>query len=315
MGEYKFGVTGKERKALAVAIGEILDTKAEYLGVKGEYAYRIGDYTLDREGTVIGEFNLRLFAALENRGFDYESSKTFHFLTPRGTLLIQERFDTAGEAEAAGYGIYFTHNDHDVYIKPSGNGEHCKHFALVGAPFEKLEAATPEAPAEPENSEDIVSIEIPLKGFTPETLDNLCKMVTAKEPLIKKALGVDALPIRILEDSVVFPWFNSSHNENMMAYAQFITALATTAKEKKRVTAKAQETFENEKFTLRVWLIGLGLIGKEYGLIRKLMTANLSGNGAWRYGKPEAVTEAASAPETAEVTPDTATNEGERGDI
>jgi len=53
-----------------------------------------------------------------------------------------------------------------------------------------------------------------------------------------------------------------------------------------------------------VWLIGLGLVGSEYGKIRKLLTSTLSGNGAWRYGLPEkAVEETASAPQTAEESP------------
>ncbi len=74
-----------------------------------------------------------------------------------------------------------------------------------------------------------------------------------------------------------------------------------------RVTAKAPESFENEKFALRVWLIGLGMIGKEYALARKLLLKNLNGNSSWRYGAPdkaapvEAAQEADSAPENAEL--------------
>jgi len=130
-------------------------------------------------------------------------------------------------------------------------------------------------------------------------------MVTAKEPLIEKALGVEAIPIRVLENGIEFPWFRAEHSENMMAYAQFISALCTTAKEKKRVTAKPQENFENERFAMRVWLIGLGLVGSEYSRIRQLLTKPLSGNGAWRYGllEKEAVEETASAPENAEESP------------
>jgi hypothetical protein len=88
-------------------------------------------------------------------------------------------------------------------------------------------------------------------------------------------------------DSIQFPWFPAEPTENADHWIQFIHALCETAKEKKRVTAKAQESFENEKFAMRVWLIGLGLIGKEYGQIRKLLAANLSGDSSWRFGKPE----------------------------
>ena len=74
--------------------------------------------------------------------------------------------------------------------------------------------------AEPEAETDTISITMPLDGFNPDTLDNLCKMVTAKEPLIEKALGVEAIPIRLLENGIEFPWFRAEHASDMMAYAQ-----------------------------------------------------------------------------------------------
>ena len=122
---------------------------------------------------------------------------------------------------------------------------------------------------------------MPLQGFTPESLDMLSKMILAKEVLIKKALGATTLPIRIIDHKVVFDWFKSCNSEDMEAYRQFIEALSETAKEKKRVTAKPQEHFENERFTMRVWLIGLGLIGQKYSRIRQLLTKPLSGNSAY----------------------------------
>ena len=301
MSSYKFGVTGQERKSFVGAISEILNAPVNYLGVP-TFAFEVGGYHIDKEGTVTGKYDLNLFACLAKRGYEPEPGKTFHLITPRGTLLIQERFDTAGEAEEAGYGNYFHHKGRDVYIKtnPDGATEHSKLFALVGAPF------TPESPAEEATEEpvDFLTIEMPLDGFNPESLDNLVKLVESKAVLIKKALGADDLPIQVLEDRIAFPWFPICDNTDLNAYRQFVTALCATAREKKRVTAKPQESFENEKFALRVWLIGLGLVGKEYGAIRKLMMANLSGNSSWRYGKPEkAGEEATPAPETAEEAP------------
>jgi hypothetical protein len=67
---------------------------------------------------------------------------------------------------------------------------------------------------------------------------------------------------------------------------QFISLLCQTAQEKKRVIAKAQESFENPRFAMRVWLIGLGMVGSEFATARKILTKPLSGNGSWRYGKP-----------------------------
>ncbi len=84
-----------------------------------------------------------------------------------------------------------------------------------------------------------------------------------------------------------FPWFTLSSADDAACYIQFICALCETAKEKKRITATRPEFFENEKFAMRVWLIGLGLSGKEHKNCRALMMRGLSGDAAWRYSKPE----------------------------
>lgn len=116
-------------------------------------------------------------------------------------------------------------------------------------------------------------------------------MVTAKEKLIKKALGTVELPISVLNDRITFPWFLvDSDGDTVSAYSQFIAALCKTAKEKKRITAKAPKSgFENERFSMRVWLIGLGMVGAEFSMARKLMMKNLDGNSGWHYGKPEKI--------------------------
>ena len=66
-----------------------------------------------------------------------------------------------------------------------------------------------------------------------------------------------------------------------------MAALCETAKKKSRVVAKPQDAFENEKFSMRIFGIGLGLVGAEYALCRKLLSRNLSGDSGWRFSKPE----------------------------
>lgn len=156
------------------------------------------------------------------------------------------------------------------------------------------ENEAPESPAVEETTADTTTeitrlvIEYPLDGFTPEAIDNLTKMVLAKKALLKKALCAEELPIQIPDDQrIAFTWFSIDTDSDTAAYTQFIAVLCKTAKEKKRVTAKAPEAFENEKFAMRVWLIGLGMIGAEFGAARKLLMRNLSGDSGWRYGKPE----------------------------
>jgi len=130
---------------------------------------------------------------------------------------------------------------------------------------------------------DTVCIEIP-NDFTPEALDNLTKMIVAKEALIKKALAADALPIEVDDEKISFSWFQAeTDGEHINAYAQFITCLAATAKAKKRVQAETKAV-DNEKFRMRIFCIALGMIGPEYKLARALLGKNLSGNSAWSSG-------------------------------
>jgi hypothetical protein len=135
---------------------------------------------------------------------------------------------------------------------------------------------------------ETLTISFPLENFAPEAIENLKLMVAAKESLIKKALEVDELSIEQTESELQFPWFKADTSpENITAYSQFVSQLCITAQSKKRVTAKAPESFENEKFTMRVFCIGLGLVGAEYKLCRQLLMNNLSGNSSWRYSDGE----------------------------
>ena len=211
MQEYKFNVTGAERKRLAGAISEILNTPMKYLGAP-TFACEIGNYHIDKQGTLTGEITTELLEQLEKQGFIPE-------ITP---------------------------------------------------------------------IPDSLTIEMPLDGFTENSLKNLRKMVKSKGSLLMTALGVAELPIVVLEDRVQFPWFTfTEDSERIHAYTQLIAALCNNAKEKKRVNAKHQDSVDNEKFAMRVWLISLGCSGAEYKYLRKIMGENLSGNSAFRFGKPQ----------------------------
>jgi len=310
----RYNVTGPARKTLVAAVSEITNTPVEYLGAPG-FQYRVGEYVIDKTGTLTGPDSLNLGVALLERGFEEERSETFHLITPRGTLLCQKRYDTDEEAHVDGYGMYFHHEGRDVYVKaaPDGATEHSKHFAVVGAPFEPATQAdaTPDTapdandaadtPPADTPADDQLVISVPLDGFDPPKLDNLFKLVDSKATLIKKALGVDDLPIPMtLGNSLEFPWFNGDlDSDSINAYTQFVTALCETAKRKTRVVAKDSGEYENERFAMRLFTVALGLIGPEYRLIRKLLTKPMDGNGAWRYGPPE---------KKASVAPDAATD-------
>ena len=53
-----------------------------------------------------------------------------------------------------------------------------------------------------------------------------------------------------------------------------------------RVNTK-DKPVDNEKFAMRTFLNRIGLSGMEYKPLRKELMRNLSGDGAFRYGRPE----------------------------
>lgn len=166
-------------------------------------------------------------------------------------------------------------------------------------------------------------IAIPMEGHTGITLRNLINMIYSKHELIIKSLGISGeiineefvkgineTEIRTLEEfktkadnigkenckgiefdfenkKIYFKFINEeSDEEKIKAYTQFIELLDQSAKELKHASSKVSVT-NNPKFTFRVFLIRLGMVGDEYKITRKILLKNLEGNAAFRYGKPE----------------------------
>ena len=130
-----------------------------------------------------------------------------------------------------------------------------------------------------QNPEIGLTVQMPLEKAA---AGNLAKLLDAKGSLIKKALGIDELPIEIGEDKVSFPWFvKLPEPEAVQAYTHFIAALCEMSRNQKRITATEKEV-ENEKYTFRCFLLRLGFIGAEYKTERKILLKNLSGNSAFK---------------------------------
>ena len=123
-----------------------------------------------------------------------------------------------------------------------------------------------------------LTVAIPMDGTA---VGNLKKLLEAKGNLIKKALGIDSLPIEVKEETVEFPWFETADADETAAYTHFISALCELSKNAKRVTAKEKEV-DNEKYAFRCFLLRLGFIGTEYKAERKILLRNLSGSAAFK---------------------------------
>ena len=132
-----------------------------------------------------------------------------------------------------------------------------------------------------------VCVSMPRSLFTDSNLENLKALITAKGNLIKKALGVDDLPLEITDTKVSFPWFQTTPTpDEMNAYETFICKLCEMARNQKRVNATEKPT-DNEKYAFRCFLLRLGFIGAEYKATRKILLRNLSGSSAFKGGQPK----------------------------
>lgn len=169
---------------------------------------------------------------------------------------------------------------------------------------------------EPIEEKNIASeLTFSMAGYTGITLRNLVNMVSSKQTLIKKALGIETeivtkefveginnIRISSIEDfktavldigAEKCPGINFNFEketlefkfikdfENAEIAAQFAEALNESSKKFKHSSPKERKT-DNEKYTFRTWLLRLGFIGDRYKEARNQLLKNLGGNSAFR---------------------------------
>ncbi len=159
-------------------------------------------------------------------------------------------------------------------------------------------------------------MEIPLEGYDGKSLINLLRMIYSKQPLIKKALGLDidlvdeecvaaieqeqivtfddfkkalegancpGIGFDFEKETITFKLGTGRNNpEKVQAATQLLDLISTYARQQKRNVAARVKPTDNEKYTFRTWLLRLGMIGDEYKASRKLLLRNLSGNASFR---------------------------------
>lgn len=248
-----YNVTGTERKRLADYISGFMGTEKKYLGAP-TFAYQVGYLTVSKDGAV----------SFEDRGYNSDIDALMAELEGQGFHTE----DTIAKADAA--------------EQEATSGE---------------DAAQPnEANTEPEAApaEDGVTqphgygltVTLPAASLPSEALANLTSLLTAKGRLIRKALGVETLPVEVSPDTVSFPWFEGRDldADEAKTYTHLIAALCDMARNQKRITAKEKVT-DNDKYALRCFLLRLGFIGAEFKDERKILLRDLSGNSAFKSGK------------------------------
>lgn len=251
-----YNVTGTERKRLADYISGFMGTDKKYLGAP-TFAFQIGYLTVSKDGAVSFEdrgYNSdidALMAELEGQGFHTEDTIT------KANTAEQEA--TSGEDAA---------QPNEASTEPGA------------------------APAEGDATQPHgfgLTVTLPAASLPSEALVNLTSLLTAKGRLIRKALGVEALPVEVSPDTVSFPWFEGRNldADETKTYTHLISALCDMARNQKRITAKEKAT-DNDKYAFRCFLLRLGFIGAEFKDERKILLCNLSGNSAFKSGKRNA---------------------------
>ena len=277
----KFNLQGAERKPLVKAIEELTGHKGKYcMSGAMKYAYDFGDgLELHRDGMLRGETG-ELLAQLADKGFTSETDEAEAYAEHEMRRMKLEAENIPDYSNRGQYGGDEIPDDWEDGMTEK------EELGLGRTRREDFQGEngmqTDDAPDVDES--DLLTVEFPLAGFTPQTLDNLTKMVAAKEALIKAVLGSADLPIQVKEETVSFPWFTLNDPSEAACYTQFIAALCKTAMAKKRVTAKDRGLIGNPKYAMRCWLLSLGLIGNEFKNARKLLLAKLEGNSSFKDG-------------------------------
>ena len=280
----KFEKNIEERKVLVKRLGELTGISPYYTKVP-RCAYEIGDYTVERDGSLTVEEDAAdpgILTTLKNEG------------------LVK---DTEGILEAAAE-------------KPEQTEETDGTETIPDSEYES-EVRKEAAAQEREEPLDMV-ISLPMGNHTGNTLRNLVNMIYSRGPLLSKASGgnfhvekglaevlkddsctatvqtfLKALAdyteahggmegLKITEEQVSFTGFpvpaDQAHSEAFCRLAAMMNAMALS---QKRIQAKEVNT-DNEKYAFRIWLLRLGMNGDAYKPTRKVLMENLGGHAAFR---------------------------------
>ena len=77
---------------------------------------------------------------------------------------------------------------------------------------------------------------------------------------------------------------NGIHAGKLKSYIQLCLAMSRIAKDVRTASPKEQQK-ENKKFAMRIWLMRMGFIGEEFSTARQVLTENLDGDNAFRFGR------------------------------
>ena len=181
--------------------------------------------------------------------------------------------------------FYTVTKEGNLEISDSADSKETEHL------MEELKKRGYDVPDTTEPESTKLTVQMPADFFTEHTLSNLRQICENKATLFKAAFQTDSLDIIPSDEKVEFPWFKVEQDGDADAYCTFISMLCEFAKNQSRINRKP-DTSDNPKYTMRCFLIRLGMVGAEFKVARKVILRNLTGNSAFRkVGDTDAVSE------------------------
>lgn len=311
----KYAASGEQRKKLVNALSEILECESKYLKAPS-YEYEVGSCVVNRTGDIefpddMTEEEIEaIVKKLTWHGFERvldeptgeidgataleESALGAEDPTEENvsdaveanveesedvldeTVVEKDKIATAEDSAASKETSAESIEESEAPVLPEGNFESAEATKeATGEPSE--ETSIPEA-TEPKK----IVIELPGSYLDEAELGRVRAIVASKASVLKKALETDDLSIERNEDKICFPWFTDHGIDGeTKAYMQLVSGIAKRAKMLTRVTA-TESVSENDKFTMRLFLVSLNFKGTEYAFARKFLIRNLTGNSGWR---------------------------------
>ena len=112
-----------------------------------------------------------------------------------------------------------------------------------------------------------------------ELIDELGKCITVEEAVA--SLTPDLIGLTIDGDKINFIFPATDDADKVQAFTQLAAQMNKAAKKQKRVVPKIVDA-TNEKYSMRIWLLALGMGGDEFKTARRVLLASLSGNAAFK---------------------------------
>lgn len=312
----KYAASGEQRKKLVNALSEILGYESKYLKAPS-YGYEIGSCIVNRAGdielpddmteeeieAIVKKLTWHGFEraldeptgeiddapALEESALGAEDP-TEENVSDAVEATVEESEDVLDDEIVADENKIGATEDYDTStetstesikepeapVMPEGN------FESAEATEEVTDEQSEETPLPEATEPKKIVIELPGSYLDEAELGRVRSIVASKATVLKKALETDDLSIERKEDKVCFPWFTDHGIDGEMnAYMQLVSGIAKRAKMLTRVTA-TESPSDNDKFTMRLFLVSLNFKGPEYAFARKFFLRNLSGNSGWR---------------------------------